>query len=289
MREHYGIDIPTSATLRITEQHACIIEQQQEDPLNAETQKRPQQQVIAETDGCFIQIVQTGLDDDNHKGDGRKKRVLGYREARLSLAHAQGSIDIHYAGTFQSVRIAGRQLGGCVRRVGKDQHTQVHCVGDGAPWIANQVEEQFGANGSYLIDFYHLCEYLSAAAPSCCLGQEKAWMEKQKALLKDSQVKKVLLALQSFIEPSKIPDEEAPVRACHRYIKNRIEQLDYKKALTKELPIGSGEVESAHRYVIQKRLKIAGAAWKLKNANNMLALRVQRANDEWESYWRKAA
>jgi hypothetical protein len=36
----------------------------------------------------------------------------------------------------------------------------VHCVGDGARWIANQVEEKFGSNGTYLIDFYHLCQEL---------------------------------------------------------------------------------------------------------------------------------
>jgi hypothetical protein len=35
---------------------------------------------------------------------------------------------------------------------------------DGAPWIAEQFEERFGLQGNYLIGFYHLCEYLSAAA-----------------------------------------------------------------------------------------------------------------------------
>jgi hypothetical protein len=34
------------------------------------------------------------------------------------------------------------------------------------------------------------------------------------------------------------------------------------------LPIGSGEIESAHRYVIQNRLKIAGAWWKMENLSS---------------------
>ena len=50
--------------------------------------------------------------------------------------------------------------------------------------------------------------------------------------------------------------------------------------------IGSGEIESAHRYVIQIRLKIAGAWWKVENLSKMLALRVLRANRGWEDYWR---
>ena len=51
------------------------------------------------------------------------------------------------------------------------------------------------------------------------------------------------------------------------------------------LPIGSGEIESAHRYVIQIRLKIAGAWWKIENLDKMLALRVLRANGGWGDYW----
>jgi TCP-1/cpn60 chaperonin family len=50
-------------------------------------------------------------------------------------------------------------------------------------------------------------------------------------------------------------------------------------------PLGSGEVESAHRYVLQERLKIAGACWNPDNVNPMLALRVVRANNWWDAFW----
>jgi hypothetical protein len=43
----------------------------------------------------------------------------------------------------------------------------------------------------------------------------------------------------SGFEPSTTEDSQAPVRACHRYIKNRPEQLDYKTAIEQDLPIGS--------------------------------------------------
>ena len=69
---------------------------------------------------------------------------------------------------------------------------------------------------------------------------------------------------------------------------NRPGQSDYKEAEEKGLPIGSGEIESAHRYIVQKRLKISGAWRKENNAENMLSLRVLRANGGWESYWKKA-
>ena len=51
------------------------------------------------------------------------------------------------------------------------------------------------------------------------------------------------------------------------------------------LPIGSGEVESAHRTIPQKRLTLPGASWNPDTINPMLALRVLRANEWWQDYW----
>jgi hypothetical protein len=51
------------------------------------------------------------------------------------------------------------------------------------------------------------------------------------------------------------------------------------------LPIGSGEIESAHRYLVQQRLKRPGAWWRPHNAEYMLALRLNRANRRWQHYW----
>ena len=62
------------------------------------------------------------------------------------------------------VEEAGRQLFSCAVRAGFGANSRVHAVGDGAPWIVGQVEAQFGDQGRYLIDFYHVCEYLAAAA-----------------------------------------------------------------------------------------------------------------------------
>jgi len=95
----------------------------------------------------------------------------------------------------------------------------------------------------------------------------------------------VLKALRPSLEADTVPDKIAPVRSAYRYIHNRLQQLDYKGAIAAGLPIGSGEIESAHRYVIQQRLKRSGSWWSVENAWAMLALRVLRANQDWQSYW----
>ena len=94
-------------------------------------------------------------------------------------------------------------------------------------------------------------------------------------------------ALKPYIEAESIDDARAPVRTAHRYIQNRLDQLDYKGFWAEKLPIGSGLIESGHKHVLQARLKITGAAWSLKNAENIAKARILRANGQWGTYWAK--
>ena len=97
----------------------------------------------------------------------------------------------------------------------------------------------------------------------------------------------VLAELGAHREAEGVADESAPVRRCERYLRARLEYLDYAGAIARDLPIGSGEIESGNRSVLQARLKLSGAWWKAENAEKMLALRVTRANGEWRSYWQQ--
>ena len=46
--------------------------------------------------------------------------------------------------------------------------------------------------------------------------------------------------------------------------------------------IGSGAIESAHRTLVQKRMKQSGQRWSYDGAQNMLNLRVIKMNGQWE-------
>ena len=46
--------------------------------------------------------------------------------------------------------------------------------------------------------------------------------------------------------------------------------------------IGSGAIESAHRTVVQKRMKQSGQRWSYKGAQKMLNLRVIKMNGQWQ-------
>jgi hypothetical protein len=223
---------------------------------------------------------------DPDSPDRRRGKRLLWKEAKLSLAHAHGSTTLVYGATLSGgVEVAGRQLLACAIAAGLGTNSQVHALGDGAVWIADQVAARFGTQGTYTVDFFHVCDYLAEAAKGCAPDDPKAWLEDQKKRLKINQSPLVLAALSAALEPATVPDADAPVRACHRYLSNRPDHLDYQGALANGLPIGSGEIESAHRYVVQQRLKRPGAWWTPDNAEAMLALRITRANGQWSAYW----
>lgn len=93
------------------------------------------------------------------------------------------------------------------------------------------------------------------------------------------------------LEPKSVEEAEEAIRKAVDYPSKREKkgQLDYRKALEEDLPIGSGEVESAHRHLLQKRLKIAGAWWRLDRAEEMAQLRTMRANLRWHEFWEQKA
>lgn len=282
--EHYGILLGESSIRRITEGHARKIFETLPKSLAWPTQPGSSAVVVVEMDGGMVPTVEP----DAAKPDKRKGKKLHWKEAKICLAHSQGSKTLTYGGTLQGdVVTAGEQLFDCARRAGFGTRSHVHAVGDGAQWIADQVEDQFGAQGSYLLDFYHVCDYLSAAAKSIVADPagQKTWMDEQKHRLKTQHADDLIEALMGHLEPPCVDDSEAPVRQCHRYLSQRREQLNYQSALARDLPIGSGEIESAHRYIVQQRLKRPGAWWCAANAEHMLALRLNRANRQWNAYW----
>jgi Uncharacterised protein family (UPF0236) len=281
LREHYGITLAVSTVRKITEGHGeQMREQQARRPVPISTPGCRQQ--VGEMDGSMVPIVMR----DEAAGDKRKHKTLQWQEARLVLVHPQGSVTPKFAATFGgSVEESGDALFSCAVAAGFGTTTQVHGVGDGAVWIAEQFAATFGRQASYLVDFYHVCDYLAEAAKTCAADAPRAWLEIQKGRLKNNEGTGVLSQLHDYLEAEDVANEHAPVRACLRYLSNRPHHLDYKGALEKGLPLGSGEIESAHRYVIQHRLKLPGAWWKADNVEPMLALRVVRANEDWDKYW----
>ena len=275
VREHYGIDLPSSRLRQLTLQHAKA-----SGAVPHEGQA-PAQTLLTSMDGCMIPIAQAGSGPDRRKG-----RTLEWRQATLCCARAQGKVEAVYGATLGPVKMAGLLWRQVAEEAGLGARTLLHAVADGAEPIYEAFQEQFAwrqKKARFTLDFHHVSDYLSAAGEVLAPESKKEWLHRQQGRLKANQLQAVLGELEPRLEPE--VQKDAPVRAAHRYMRARSGQMDYAGALAAGLPIGSGEVESGHRHVIQERLKKAGAWWAERNAQPMLQLRTLRANRDWDRYW----
>jgi hypothetical protein len=280
--EHYGIEVSPSQVRALCQQHAgqLLLEHEEE---SLELPAKGVEQVIAELDGSFIPIVES----KEGKGDKRKRREHSWREVRLGCVRADGRVERKYGVSMGSVEAAGKAWKRSALKAGVGEQSQIHGVSDGAAWIVEQLRQQFGKRATYLVDFYHLSEYLGAVASHFEGEAGRRWLRLQQQRLKSNKVSAVETELAKLIGKDKGAERAAAAVAAARYIKNHRQYLNYQGAIEKGLPIGSGEVESGHRVVVQKRLKISGAWWRPEQAEKMLALQECRANGEWQAYWKK--
>jgi hypothetical protein len=279
VREHYGVELPISGVRHHTLTHAKAIGAIE--PKAAQ----PARTVVTALDGSLIPIVESVSGEDKRKG-----KTLGWRQANLCCARSKDAVECVYGATLASVKMAGLIWREVAEGAGLESTTDVHGVADGADPILNAFKEQFGTDeqkAKFTLDFYHVGQYLGQAGEVIAPGRNKEWLHEQQGRLLENKIQEVLKTLEVQLEP--VGQKPAPVRAAHHYMDKRKDNMDYAGARAAGLPIGSGEVESGHRHVIQQRLKIAGAWWTLPNAEAILQLRTTRANNDWDRYWTELA
>ena len=156
--EHYGVLLGESVIRRITLAHARTMFET--DALQEAWPDAPgTERIIAEVDGGMVPI----MDPDTTQADRRKGKHLRWKEAKIALAHPQGSQTLAYGGTVKgNAQHAGRILFDCARRAGLGCNSQLHAVGDGATWIADQVDA---------VSYTHLDVYKRQA---CAVGQMRS-------------------------------------------------------------------------------------------------------------------
>jgi hypothetical protein len=66
------------------------------------------------------------------------------------------------------------------------------------------------------------------------------------------------------------------------YLENNQTRINYRSQRRAGYPLGSGGIESAHKFICQVRLKRSGAWWYVANSNHMLALRCAKYNGTFE-------
>lgn len=153
-------------------------------------------------------------------------------------------------------------------------------IGDGAKWIWNWVEDNY-PGAVQILDFYHalekLCEF--AVLQFSLKEKREEWIEKQKNRLLENQVHEVIDELKGIRSRNKEANKKK--QKVIQYYQTHEDRMEYKTYREKGLLIGSGPIESAHRNVIQHRMKLSGQRWSKVGAQAIANLRCYKKGDNW--------
>lgn len=235
----------------------------------------PGQAVFAEMDGGMIYT-------DNEWQEVKVGRVFRAEDIQESPVAERGGTIKHSEYTAH--------LGNCHEftekmRLTTDKYAYLGAllvfIVDGATWMRNWITRYY-PNATQILDFYHAAEHIAEFATLVFENKKERtdWIEQQKALLLESQVQKVMDNIKGFKQLSKQAKENQ--NQLISYCQNNEQRMNYKEFRQKGFIIGSGAIESAHRTVIQKRMKLSGQRWANKGAEKIINLRVAYMSNKWE-------
>ena len=154
-------------------------------------------------------------------------------------------------------------------------------IADGAVWIWNWVADCY-PDAVQILDFFHAVEKIGtyAAAQYIDVQERSQWLNQQKIRLRNNEADKIIEELTVTIARN---NESDKVRLdAIRYYENNLSRMQYKTYLEKGYLIGSGAIESAHRNVVQQRLKLSGQRWNIKGAQQIANLRAWNKSNMWK-------
>jgi hypothetical protein len=165
-------------------------------------------------------------------------------------------------------------------RIPQDK-VRIALLGDGASWLWSAMTKCF-PSGRCVLDHYHCLEHLYTVAKTQFEAPETIleWVEAALSWLSLDQPGLVIAWLQDMKPANAGAQEE--IRKLVGYLDHNRERLGYAKCRQQGLPIGSGGIESANKYISHARLKRSGAWWLIPNGNNMLRLRCAIYNGTYD-------
>ena len=69
------------------------------------------------------------------------------------------------------------------------------------------------------------------------------------------------------------------------YMDRRLDMMNYKNYIEEDLPVASGIVEGAARYVVGERMDCSGMRWIPGRAEALLHLRCIELNKDWDKFF----
>ena len=296
--EHYGREVGRTSILRlvegIAEEAEPFIEKRLKKmraELDEPVATRPGcDRMLVELDGCEIRTGQLvdlpGRERTPVRRQKCRRRQEEWRDVRVGLVRQPEEVErTAVARMAPYPEVTNRLFSAAVGR-GLSSRTKVISVGDGGNGLREALADEFPGS-RYILDRPHMKSHLYETAEALGYRENarEVWVRERLDLMDSGQAIAALRELR--IERRRTGNDR--LRQLVNHVERFKDAVHYARYRAEGLPSGSGEVESAHRSIPQKRLKLPGACWHPRTINPMLALRVLRANGWWNAFWRERA
>ena len=197
----------------------------------------------------------------NHKGE--EHEALGKRDI---------------VGIIGSVEDFKYHLLALAKRNDYDYCTDVVVLTDGAKWIIPFVKELL-PRATHILDKYRAKENASkfANAVKRDKTQKTEYAKKLNDLIDKGDVEGLLKAT----EPYKDWKARNGILNFHTYVESHKQCMNYPEYEAKGYFVGSGAIESCHRYTMQNRMKQPGQRWNVETGQGILSLKSRYESGNW--------
>jgi len=155
-------------------------------------------------------------------------------------------------------------------------------IADGAKWIWNWADD-FYPNAIQILDYFHALEHLCEFAINYFKepGERSRWIDKQAKRLLEEDVGQVIDCLKQLPISANKKTGQQKDKLINYYTKNK-KRMSYSIFLKRGFLIGSGAIESAHRTVLQQRMKLSGQRWTKKGFQQIANIRAVKKSGNWD-------
>ena len=155
-------------------------------------------------------------------------------------------------------------------------------LSDGGRGLWRLFEERFAGHARGILDFYHAAQQLWKGAAAWLDGrtaQARRWFGWARHRLRHGMPDGVLADLTEALDVEGLSaSARDTLTTVYAYLERHREHIDYARYKELGLPLGSGMVESACKWLIQQRFKGVGMRWSEDGFNHLLHLRLAWAS-----------
>ena len=156
--------------------------------------------------------------------------------------------------------------------------------------ILEELAEQHDVALTIVLDIFHVLGYVwkaghaLEAAGSTALEQ---WVLHRLGRILEGRARFVAAGMRRSATKRRLTKRQRePIDRCANYLLKYQDYLAYDQYLAAGLPIGSGVIEGACRHLVNDRLGLTGARWRLRGAEAVLRLRALRSSGDFDEYWK---